>query len=512
MAEHDLSLKARYQKLATQRLPYEERARECAKLTIPTLYPDQGANSATTFTTPYQSVGARGLNNLASKLLLTIMPPQATTNFFRLTVDEQMLEKLTGQEGLTAEIDKTLAKFERAVQLDLEASGDRAVVFEALKLILATGQVVVKDTATGLKMFRLNSFVCKRSPTGKPLCAIIHEKVAVAELPDYAKPFAKKAGDIGTANEYDDTVDVYTEVKFMADKVVTSQEIDGKILPEATVIEPADKHSWMVIAPLLVNGEDYARSFVEEYLGDLYSLEGLSAALLKAAAAVSKVVYLVRPNSMTDVEELNAAESGDYVTGAKDDIATIQLEKYPDLKFVADQIVALEKRLSYAFLLNTAIQRNGERVTAEEIRYMATELEGSLGGIYVSLSNTFQKPLVQKRIHKLTKQGRLPPLPEGVVKVTIITGVEAIGRTTDLQKLDQLVKDIQNLGPQALAYLNMGEWLSRRCTNLGISSEGLVLTEDEFKEQQAQAMQAQMAQEVAPNVVDAAAAQAAPAV
>ncbi|UZT50437.1 head-to-tail connector protein [Enterobacter phage 04_vB_Eclo_IJM] len=32
---------------------------------------------------------------------------------------------------------------------------------------------------------------------------------------------------------------------------------------------------------------------------------------------------------------------------------------------------AIEQRLGWAFLLNSAVQRNAERVTAEEIRYVA---------------------------------------------------------------------------------------------------------------------------------------------
>ena len=33
-------------------------------------------------------------------------------------------------------------------------------------------------------------------------------------------------------------------------------------------------------------------------------------------------------------------------------------------------------------LLNSSVQRNAERVTAEEVRYMAQELETALGGVY----------------------------------------------------------------------------------------------------------------------------------
>jgi hypothetical protein len=45
-----------------------------------------------------------------------------------------------------------------------------------------------------------------------------------------------------------------------------------------------------------VDSESYGRSFVDEVIGDLKSLEGLSQALVESAAASAKMVFLVKPN------------------------------------------------------------------------------------------------------------------------------------------------------------------------------------------------------------------------
>jgi hypothetical protein len=255
---------------------------------------------------------------------------------------------------------------------------------------------------------------------------------------------------------------------------------------------------------MLISGEDYARSYVEEYLGDLFSLEGLSKSLVFGAAIAAKIVHLVSPNSVTSADDLNEAESGDYIVGKKDDVTTLQLEKYADFNFVTQQASTLERRLGLAFLMNSSVQRDGERVTAEEIRYMAGELEQSLGGIYTSLAQSFQKPLVVKRMARLQKQGKLPPLPEGAVKVTITTGVEGLGRNADLQKLDILFKDVSQLGDTGLQYLNFSDYLKRRAASLGIDAKGLVYTDEEIAEKQQQAQMAQMRQDVAPIAAQAA--------
>lgn len=78
--------------------------------------------------------------------------------------------------------------------------------------------------------------------------------------------------------------------------------------------------------------------------------------------------------------------------------------RYADCKMTAD---AIESRLSYAFMLNSAVQRSGERVTAEEIRYVANELEDTLGGIYSILSQELQLPLANTLLNILSKRVKL---------------------------------------------------------------------------------------------------------
>ncbi|WP_265102931.1 portal protein, partial [Acinetobacter baumannii] len=50
-------------------------------------------------------------------------------------------------------------------------------------------------------------------------------------------------------------------------------------------------------------------------------------------------------------------------------------------------------RIGKGFLLSSSIVRDAERVTAEEIRMQANELETSLGGVYSRLAVDFQKPM-----------------------------------------------------------------------------------------------------------------------
>ena len=61
--------------------------------------------------------------------------------------------------------------------------------------------------------------------------------------------------------------------------------------------------------------------------------------------------------------------------------------KLGDFRIAYDTMQRIETRLEHAFLLNASVQRQAERVTAEEIRFMAEALEQSLGGIYDELKD-----------------------------------------------------------------------------------------------------------------------------
>ena len=136
-----------YGKLESDRLNFLTRARDCSKYTIPTLIPPAGHSSATKYYTPYQGIGARGVNNLASKLLLALLPPNSP--FFRLQIDDFTLEHLTKQEGMRAQVEEGLNKIERAVQSEIEAGAIRVSAFEGMKHLLVSGNALLYTPDAG---------------------------------------------------------------------------------------------------------------------------------------------------------------------------------------------------------------------------------------------------------------------------------------------------------------------------------------------------------------------------
>lgn len=495
------TLKGRYSSLESTRQVYLQRGIDCSTLTIPSLVPPMGHSAATPFRTPFQALGARGVNNLAAKLLLTLLPPNA--RFFRLYISEILLEKLSGQEGMRADVEEAFDRMERAVMGEIESSNLRTALFEALKQLLVAGNVLLYiQPQGGMKVFRLDRYVVKRDPAGNVLEIVTKESLSPMELPDSIRSQVESQQPTDAEKKHEDTINLYTQILRTNTGWKISQEVNGVDVPESHGTYPLKKSPWIALRFIAVDGEDYGRSYVEEYLGDLQSLEGLTKAIVQASAAAAKVLFLIKPNSTIKHDVLAKAESGAIREGNGEDVSVVQMEKFNDFKVALETISKLETRLEYAFLLSAAIQRNAERVTAEEIRYMANELEIALGGIYSTLGQELQLPIVTRIMFQMERQGKLPVLPDGMVKPAIITGVEGIGRGNDLVNLKEMLNDLAPLGPEMIQQeLNVSDYIKRVGAARGIDMKGLIPTAAQRQERQQQQQQQAAMQHLGPQTV-----------
>lgn len=495
------SIASLYSKMEAERDPYITKARKCAEVTIPSIFPESDSKSHKKLKTPYQGVGARGVNNISSKLLLALFP--ANQPFFRLTVDSQVLDEMGSTKG---QAEEALSIIEQRVIKEFNSSPSiRIQALEAIKQLIVAGNVLVyfPPKQNTLRVFRLDRYVVNRDSMGNLLCAITKEDIAFEALPEDIKMAFEEEAE-GEKKHKD--VALYTKIKLEDNKWVVTQECMGKILEKSKTTYPIDKSPWLALRLIAIDNEDYGRSYVEEYLGDLISLEGLTRAIVEGSMASAKVLFMVSPNGTTRKKTIAESNNLDIVEGNADDVSILRVEKGSDFRVALESANSITERLSFAFMLNSAVQRNGERVTAEEIRYVANELEDSLGGIYSNMAQDLQLPLVTIMINRLQKAGKIPQLPKDIVTPTIVTGMEALGRTADLQRLDMFVQSLEILGQEALAqYLVIDEFIKRRASALQIETKGLVRSSEEVQGQQQQMMQqqqmAQMMQAAVPNAV-----------
>ena len=484
------SIEGQYQKLEQDRESYLERARESADLTIPYLYPSKGSNENTQYSTPYQSIGSRGVLNLASKLMLALFPPQAP--FFRIDVDDLVYKKIQGDPEEKKLIEQGLAKIEKSVMDNIETQNDRVAVYEALKHLIVSGNVLLHITDTGLRTYRLENYVVKRDPQGHILKIIIKEGVTYSSLPEKVQAQLRTLDD----TQEDRVCDLFTCVKKHGKKFTVHQEVKGIILYTKEYTE--ETMPYLALRFNRIDGMNYGRGHVESFIGDLKSLEGLSRAILEGSSASAKMLFLVSPSGTTRASAIAKASNGAIIEGSASDVTVLQANKFADFRVALESMNRIEQRLQFAFLLNASVQRQAERVTATEVQLVANELQDALGGVYGILTTEFQLPYLNTKLAMLRQKKLLPELPKDIVKVKIIVGMEALGRASDRLKLLQFLSDLAGtLGADVLAkHINLENAIKKFGIANQIDIVGLIKTPEELQQQDQQSQQQQMAQQM----------------
>ena len=486
----------RYNTLSTGRNAFLRTAIDCSALTLPYLIQEDNRASVqhASLTTPWQSVGAKAVVTLAAKLMLALLPPQTT--FFKLQVrDDKLGEEMDAK--IRSELDLSFSKMERMVMDYIAASSDRVVVHQALKHLIVGGNTLIFMGKDGLKNFPLNRFVVNRDGNGNVL-EIVTKELIDRDILGLAKPDKYKEANSPNAHTTtnDNDVEVYTYVRQENGRWIWHQECEGMIIEDSRSSAPKNASPWLPLRFNTVDGEDYGRGRVEEFLGDLRSLEGLSQALVEGSAAAAKVVFLVSPSSTTKPQPLAAAGNGAIVQGREEDVSVVQVNKTADFRTASELATSIERRISDAFLqLNI---RQSERTTAEEVRLTQLELEQQLGGLFSLLTVEFLEPYLNRTLLVLTRSNQIPRLPKDLVRPKIVAGVNALGRGQDRESLTQFLGTIaQTLGAESLVkYVNPDEAIKRLAAAQGIDYLNLIRSKEELQQQLQQQQQMVAKQEL----------------
>ena len=487
--------RARYDALASNRSQYLQTAVKCSELTLPYLIKqDDSAKGPKTLMTPWQSVGSKAVVTLAAKLMLALLPPQTT--FFKLQIRDDKVGSEIPVE-IRSELDLSFSKMERLIMDYVNASSDRVVVHQALKHLIVGGNALIFMGKEGLKHYPLNRYVVNRDGNGNVM-EIVTKELVNKKLVDFDLP---KPVPHYTGEDYEkDDVEVYTYVQYdsRSGRWQWHQEAYDCIIPGSKSTAPKSASRWLVLRFNTVDGEDYGRGRVEEFLGDLKSLEALSQAITEGSAAMAKVVFLVSPSSTTKPASLANAGTGAIIQGRPDDVAVVTTGgKTGDFRTAQEMAAQLERRISDAFLILNI--RQSERTTAEEVRMTQMELEQQLGGLFSLLTVEFLVPYLNRVMLVLQKKNELPKIDKNIVRPQIVAGVNALGRGQDRESLTAFLTTIaQTIGPEALMqYIVPAEAIKRLAAAQGIDYLNLVKTEEQLNEENQAAQQQQMEQTLA---------------
>ena len=483
-----------YAALITYRSSLEGTWRQCAELTLPHVFPEEHISEATELPTPYNSIGPAGVNALSAKLLLTLLPP--TGNFFRLLPFEDVVADMTKEE--LAVVDMDLSGLEQAILSEIDKKALRVPLFEALKYLIITGNTLLYKVPKGsIKTFSPYRYVIERDYVGNLLKIVIKEPMAKTALPAAILAMCEDTTDDDVKGKVEDSkneVDIYTVVVRTDDTTfVTYQEVNNKIVEGSYAVKSKEDLPYIPLRWTASSEEAYGRGLVEQYLGDLRRLEGLSQLIIEGSSVQAKTIFGLRPGSTVKVEDLKNAYNGDVILGnLETDLTTWRVDKGTDFSTPMAVMQQIESRLSRAFMMLSGQVRDSERTTATEVRAVAAELEATLGGTYSVLAAELQIPLVTLIMKDLNKNAG------NLVDPTIVTGTSAISREKDLNNLQTMINVLASLGEETIAeYLDVEGYLTAISTALGFDPTSMVKNKEQRTQeaQQRADMEAQAAEQ-----------------
>lgn len=490
----------RWLQMVASRHGFIRRCELYASYTLPKLcLPDGYDQNTSEISHDYQAVGAQFTNHLANKIMLAGFAPSRP--FFVLdptSVAQAEMDKVGVDKP---EVVKFLAKAEKDAVKTLDRMAMRPKLYEVIKNLIVLGNVMLvlnKDETS--RVIGIKKYTVRRSASGQILEIMLIDKVMFDELDPKVQDAVRRHSRYPDDRE----VTLYKWIKrdangdFLMEQWVDTyqlpKEFNGK-WPEATM-------PYRVLTWDLSDDAHYGTGLVEDYKGDFAGLSILSKAQVIGAVLASEFRWLVNPAGLTRPEDLENSENGSALPGAKDDIHLVESGKSADLRITLDMNETYVNRIGRGFLAGSSVVRNAERVTAEEIRMQADELETSLGGAYSRLAVDLQLPLARWLLVIVKVGGEAAFIP------TVVTGLEALSRTGDLENLKLWLSDmgaVATLPPSLQGVIKMKAIATALAAPRRINVDEYLKSDDEIAQDQANALKQQqemMASQAGANVAE----------
>ena len=415
-----------WERLSAKRQPFVTKCERFASMTLPKiLLPDGVTLESAVFTNEHTNLGAQAVNHLSNRLMIAMFAPSRPS--FRLIPTKALKQALVDAGAEEDDITPILAEAERSAARMLDTKAQRVKLYTVMKHVIVLGQVLLCLKDDKVRVIGLKYWCVKRRMDGTIHTLIMRERLLADELAEEVQPYA-------TAATADTEVSLYTVITFKPDGSCEEDLwVDTVQLPKKFSSKYSkEDNPWHVISWDLGDESDYATGLVEEYANDFERVSALSESVSDGSILALESRNLVDQQGMTSVEDIQKSRRGDFLPGRKDDITPVTLGSFNAIAPADSILQRYEKRIAQAFLLHSAVVRDAERVTAEEIRMIAQELETSLGGVYSALASLLQAPIARW----LLRQIDLPVRPQDF-DLAIVTGLDALSRNGDLEALQR---------------------------------------------------------------------------
>lgn len=461
------------------------RCERYASLTIPKLCLPEGFDLINTDQShDYQSAGAQCANHLTNKIMLSLFRPSAP--FFKLELSPEMRKELMDNGQTEEDLSVLLGELERQGAKELDIRAQRPKLYQVVRHLIVTGNVLLVLGKDSMRVMGIRYYCVKRDAEGRVMTLIIRERLLFDELDSKAQQ--------AVAGRYspDTTVDHYRLIERQENgSYKMTQHINSEQLPDEFNSQwPEDRMPYRVLTWDLADEADYGTGLVEDYIGDLEALSTLSESNVDGAVMAQEYRWLINPTGLTSVDDLNKSVNGDALAGRPEDIDVVSAGNQNAIVAGQAALEKYERRIASAFLLMSGVTRDAERVTAEEVRRVANELETAYGGVYSALGTTLQGPVAHWLLEAAKTSVRGTKL-----RIVVLTGLDALSRNSDLEALRLALADLAQIEmlPEGLkARINYPVVVDFVGNGRGLTLKKFLITEEQYQENLRAAQQARV--------------------
>ncbi len=495
------SLDEQFKKLDGERQDRLTASAQFAYYTIPSLFPDIESTEVDDArgVGMLDAIGSAVLNHFSNKLVTTMFSPNQP--FFRIgpaaeSEDAVELERAQSDDSDPAaqqqaqdtirEFRKEASRVEKRAVQHLESIGYRTAATQTAKVLVATGDAVLYNPGDGARpsVYTMRDYVAVKDLSGTDTLLIMRDTKAFGTFDADLQEEILRMSEERHIKAQDD-VTLYTAYELQDDgRYAVMQGTnhgdfghgEQRRVPQDAV--PHTHLSWN-----LTRGENYGRGLVEDYSGAFHMIDALSRTIAQLAARIAAQKIMVDPQAGIDVDALNSADSSTYVSGRKDGISTEKLVDPQDIVALDQLIQGHKRQISAAFLYQSGNTRDAERVTAEEIRENAAELEIAHGGVYSRFAADWQAKAAKEAVAEV----------DGVLSsdldTRIITGMDSLSRQGEMQAVRVWIQDLGMLNtvPEHMqSVIKPSEFAEYTAVQRGVNHDAFVKTDTELTEERQQ--------------------------
>lgn len=510
------TIQARYEAKRAALQQVLDRARWCAKMSLPYLMNDEGFQPGQSIPNPNTSLGGRGVVNVAGKMRSALYDDM----WFELDVDprERWAMPPAHYQGLRdrlfIEEVKLIALLEsQSVNDSRTCAGFQTSKRRSLTQLVATGSTLesigMRSDENGkpdfaLRVYNRDQYVTFRDPYGFAYAYGVKEQMHPSNLtPEQLAACGIEVTPDGEEPKPFDSFLIY-EYQPVTKTWTYRQEANGKKYNEG-------QHN---VARMfgtefeMEAGGQMGRGLIELCAGDLSAYDdiwGYYKDWLKAASKLHPAIDASSSIRASDLEK----PSGEAIVNARvedgqvKDVGFITIGTMSNFQVVIDGIERLRKELGTSMLMEAESAPTGEAGRhSTGWKIVAEQLQGLTGGVHASIADENQIPTLHATMDIAAQLSLISPKLRDRARVVSTSGLEALGRKKRLESHLGFVQLAAQLGPNAMARIDEGVLMRFAARQQRVDEPGVVRTDEQMRQMQAAAAEMQAKQEALSKAID----------